>query len=268
MSRVEGSPVPVRSSLAGEDFCSDLAVNTEGAAHREVPADKDGAISDDIPLAMTRSNPDSDDFLQYDRFGFSIEGSPTSAVARTLEGEPNCRSWDKYRAQLLEEGRLHRCRELKLLIRSGVPEEIRGRVWLSLSGADTLRGKYPPRYYQELIVAPTFKEQTVATGEIEKDLHRTFPGHRMFREEAGVAALRRVLVAYSLHDAEVGYCQSLNVLAALLLLFLDEVDAFWALAALLSTLLPRDYHSASGIHGVLADQASPPPPPPPPSLPY
>lgn len=176
-------------------------------------------------LDRTHSDMAMEEILQFDRFGFSID-SPTAAVAPrpgVLKEEPRSRAWQRIRVQLLEEGQLKRSRELKLLVRGGVPESIRGRVWLALSGADSLRAKYPRNYYQELVSCPSFKERTVATGEIEKDLLRTFPGHRMFREEEGISALRRILVAYSLHNTEVGYCQSLNLLAALLLLFLDEV---------------------------------------------
>ena len=192
-----------------------------GAAGAE---DVEGDAADE-----TRSDVGMEESLLFDRFGFSIEPSPTAAVAPrpgVFKDDPPSRAWQRIRVQLLEEGQLKRSRELKLLVRGGVPESIRGRVWLSLSGADSLRAKYPRNYYQELIAGPTFKERTVATGEIEKDLLRTFPGHRMFREEEGVSALRRILVAYSLHNTEVGYCQSLNVLAALLLLFLDEVSPY------------------------------------------
>ncbi len=45
--------------------------------------------------------------------------------------------------------------------------------------------------------------------QIEKDLHRTFPGHELL-DAAGRAALRRVLAAYAMHNPGVGYCQVLE----------------------------------------------------------
>lgn len=66
-----------------------------------------------------------------------------------------------------------------------------------------------------------------ASSDIEKDIRRTFPGHRIFETTEGLNALRRVLVAYSVHNQEVGYCQSLNYICAVLLLFVNEEDAFW-----------------------------------------
>ena len=55
--------------------------------------------------------------------------------------------------------------------------------------------------------------------------------------------LRQVLVAFSWYDREVGYCQGLNRLAAIALLFLDEEDSFWCLVAMVQHLLPSDYYS-------------------------
>ncbi len=42
--------------------------------------------------------------------------------------------------------------------------------------------------------------------QIEKDLHRTFPGHPLM-DRRGRAALRRILAAYSRRNDSVGYCQ-------------------------------------------------------------
>ena len=43
-----------------------------------------------------------------------------------------------------------------------------------------------------------------------------------------------VLAAYSMYNMEVGYCQGMSVLAGLLLLYMDEEDAFWGLSVLLA----------------------------------
>ena len=65
--------------------------------------------------------------------------------------------------------------------------------------------------------------------------------------------LRRVLVAFSWYDTSIGYCQGLNRLAAIALLFLDEEHAFWCLVTIIHHHLPRDYYDRS-LLGSQADQ--------------
>lgn len=116
-----------------------------------------------------------------------------------------------------------------------------------LSGARDLRSKAPAGYYEELTTRSARDYGALpCVAEIEKDIPRTFPGHaRRCGPGARAAedALRRVLLAYSLRNASVGYCQSMNVLAAWLLLVLgdDEEAAFWVLCAVAENACPRYY---------------------------
>ena len=43
-----------------------------------------------------------------------------------------------------------------------------------------------------------------------------------------------VAVAYSVYNQEVGYCQGMSQVAALLLMYMDEEDAFWAMSSLMA----------------------------------
>ena len=46
--------------------------------------------------------------------------------------------------------------------------------------------------------------------------------------------LFHVLAAYSVYNCEIGYCQGMSQIAALLLMYLnDEEDAFWGLSQLM-----------------------------------
>lgn len=66
-----------------------------------------------------------------------------------------------------------------------------------------------------------------------------------------VQALRRVLQAFAVHNPNIGYCQSLNFIAGLLLLFLDsdEEKAFVLLSIITSQHLP-------GTHGIALEGAN------------
>ncbi|XP_049934841.1 uncharacterized protein LOC116256970 isoform X3 [Nymphaea colorata] len=139
---------------------------------------------------------------------------------------------------------------LKRLIRKGIPPVLRPKVWLSLSGAAKKRSMAPETYYADLIKAVTDKV-TPATLQIDHDLPRTFPSHPWLDTPEGHASLRRVLVGYSFRDSDVGYCQGLNYVAALLLLVMKtEEDAFWMLATLLENVLVNDCYTdnLSGCH--------------------
>ena len=56
---------------------------------------------------------------------------------------------------------------------------------------------------------------------------------------------------YAARNPIVGYCQSMNFIAATLLLFSNEQDAFWTMTGLLETHLV-DYYSTD-LSGVQAD---------------
>lgn len=111
---------------------------------------------------------------------------------------------------------------------------------------------------------------------IERDLHRTFPDNLSFKPPASliptpnddsqltltsaldrpavpgantphchdretpiITSLRRVLHAFALYNPRIGYCQSLNFLAGLLLLFVEtEEQAFWLLNVITRVYLP------------------------------
>lgn len=82
--------------------------------------------------------------------------------------------------------------------------------------------------------------------QIDLDVNRTYREHIMFRERysSKQCELFNVLGAYSVYNLEIGYCQGMSQIVALLLMYLDEEDAFWALSTFVS-------NSRFNMHGKL-----------------
>jgi hypothetical protein len=60
-----------------------------------------------------------------------------------------------------------------------------------------------------------------------------------------ISALRRVLHAFAIYNPRIGYCQSLNFLAGMLLLFVEtEEQCFWLLNVITSIYLPGTHETS------------------------
>jgi hypothetical protein len=132
--------------------------------------------------------------------------------------------------------------------------------------------KESPNLYAKL-VGDASKLDDVNAELIERDLHRTFPDNVRFKpdgyikpvttqrrtsanmppEPPMISSLRRILQAFALYNPQVGYCQSLNFLAGMFLLFLDEEKSFWMLIIVTTDYLPN-VHDAN-LEGANIDQA-------------
>lgn len=181
-------------------------------------------------------------------FQHSGSQSPDSGMSRE---QIKIRLWNDH---FVEYGRtvcMFRTEKIRKLVAMGIPESLRGKLWLLFSDAVTDLASHPG-YYGNL-VEDSMGRCCLATEEIERDLHRSLPEHPAFQNETGIAALRRVLTAYAHRNPKIGYCQSMNILTSVLLLYAKEEEAFWLLVAVCERMLP-DYFNHRVI-GAQVDQS-------------
>ncbi|KAI0692491.1 TBC-domain-containing protein [Cytidiella melzeri] len=205
------------------------------------------AEGDDKDGALPKADLSSSDSLHLGGLGlrFKYPGDP-----RKLREASKTKLWTTY---LKNHGRnltLLRYPQCTRLVQVGLPNRLRGEMWETLSGSMYLRFAHPGEY--ERILAENEGRTSTSTEEIEKDLHRSLPEYSAYQSEEGISALRRVLQAYSFRHPETGYCQAMNILAAAILIYMSEEQAFWLLQVICDRLLPG-YYSPS-MHGTLLDQ--------------
>ncbi|GJN83171.1 hypothetical protein PLIIFM63780_006719 [Purpureocillium lilacinum] len=160
----------------------------------------------------------------------------------------------------------------KRFVRKGIPPDWRGAAWFYYAGGPAILAKHSGLY--EKLLSTNAKQIDVEA--IERDLHRTFPDNIQFKPssrfdassssdrasrstttgstsgESGhrgppgsegeppiITSLRRVLHAFAVYNPRIGYCQSLNFLAGMLLLFVEtEEQCFWLLNVITIIYLP------------------------------
>lgn len=136
------------------------------------------------------------------------------------------------------------------LVQVGLPNRLRGEIW-EVSSGSIYRRMANLGVYQQIL--EEHKGMTsISTEEIEKDLNRSLPEYAAYQSPEGIETLRRVLVAYSWKNRELGYCQAMNIVVAALLIYMSEEQCFWMLDTLCERLLPGYY--TQSMSGTLLDQ--------------
>ncbi|XP_024876036.1 uncharacterized protein LOC112457311 isoform X1 [Temnothorax curvispinosus] len=143
-------------------------------------------------------------------------------------------------------------------LQGGIPPEFRKRLWLTLAERHLEQRGVDWKQAEKICFNEWSNPDDEELGiQIVKDLHRT--GCSLFCGAAGrdnQAVLRRVLLGFARWNKSVGYCQGLNVLAALVLQVMDraESSAVKVMIYLIEGVLPEGYF-ADNLRGLSVDMA-------------
>ncbi|XP_078325499.1 uncharacterized protein LOC111124243 isoform X7 [Crassostrea virginica] len=149
-------------------------------------------------------------------------------------------------------------KDMKSLCRGGIPDRYRMQVWRQLvryQVRDMMSAK-GQHYFRNLCnMLPDSPLAARYRKQISLDLMRTMPNNMKFSSQGckGVMDLQDVLLAYCVHNPTVGYCQGMNFIVGLALIFMDAQDAFWTLVAVTEKYFPCHYFDQNLI-GAQSDQ--------------
>ncbi|XP_052789974.1 uncharacterized protein LOC128224223 isoform X2 [Mya arenaria] len=148
--------------------------------------------------------------------------------------------------------------ELKTLCRAGIPDRFRKQVWRQLVRyrvRDLIREK-GDYYYRNLCnLLPESPLAACYRKQVSLDLMRTMPSNVKFTTvgSKGIMDLQDILLAFCIHNPTIGYCQGMNFIAGMALIFMEPEDAFWTLVAIAESYFSPHYFDHSLI-GAQADQ--------------
>ncbi|XP_061171112.1 USP6 N-terminal-like protein [Saccostrea echinata] len=168
-----------------------------------------------------------------DRWGFIYKnGLPEGRYAKESEVIEKERKRSKKWQKMVSEWE-QSCRGEKFVRRiyKGIPADVRGLVWARILNINQTREEQNGVY---MAMRDKTREKSSHIRQIDIDVQRTYRNHTLFSEQYGVKqkSLFHVLAAYSVYNTEVGYCQGMSEIAALLLMYLNEEDSFWGLSEL------------------------------------
>ncbi|KAG7244508.1 hypothetical protein INR49_030160 [Caranx melampygus] len=173
-------------------------------------------------------------FKVTDRFGFLHEEElPTPSALEEKQKQQEVERVEKWLKMVKNWNKYKNSEKLVKRVYKGIPLQLRGQAWALLLDIEKVKEDNQGKYEKMKQQARNFSTEIK---QIDLDVNRTFRNHIMFMDRFGVKqqALFHVLAAYSVYNTEVSYCQGMSQIAAILLMYLNEEDAFWALSQLLT----------------------------------
>eukprot|EP00371_Babesia_bovis_P000912 XP_001609559.1 TBC domain containing protein [Babesia bovis T2Bo] len=106
----------------------------------------------------------------------------------------------------------------------------RGIMWKIWAHTEEYKERSPRGLYTHLVNFNMCEHDAA----IKNDVNRTFPNHSVFNESNYTQQiLFNVLRAYAMYNPDVGYCQGMAFIAGMLVIYMDEEDAFYTMISVM-----------------------------------
>jgi hypothetical protein len=138
-----------------------------------------------------------------------------------------------------------------LSLKEGIPESLRGKIWMTLSKSLEIALNHSEDVYYKLLRTEDKEIESL----INRDLERTMlssvvqnpktkkPIISQVDLSSKQQKLFNILKAYAIYDSEVGYCQGTNYIVAVLLNNINsERASFWAFVQIMNDKNWRDLY--------------------------
>ncbi|XP_046560814.1 LOW QUALITY PROTEIN: uncharacterized protein LOC124269825 [Haliotis rubra] len=253
----------IQSSIrfTGTDTMDDAELSLFGGDRHKIRVQKllDEArkINPSLPTYERLANHD----VHVDCYGFQAPVSPTcfTTCARAAHYLRNIeeRRWNTYLKQHAK-NIIKNKKSLKHLCRGGIPDQYRKQVWRQLvhdQVQDVITEK-GPHYFRNLCnLVPDSPLAARYRKQVSLDLMRTMPSNVKFATAGsrGIMDMQDILLAFCIHSPSIGYCQGMNFIVGMALLFMDAQDAFWTLVAITERYFTPSYFDHNLV-GAQADQ--------------
>lgn len=190
--------------------------------------------------------------IRLDAYGFPTKMNDTSiefydkVVAPYLESNETI--WFDYIKSINGSENLNiKSKHFKKLVRNGIPEKQRACIWCKILGVfDKMNEKNISKdlydYTLRNITEETFSNNPDILDQIMLDVPRTFDGATSFSP----GSVLNILKVFAVIHPEIGYCQSLSLIAAIVVSIIqDEEPSFWAFEILVTHYFPPEYFTQS-----------------------
>uniref|UniRef100_G1TQ56 Rab-GAP TBC domain-containing protein n=1 Tax=Oryctolagus cuniculus TaxID=9986 RepID=G1TQ56_RABIT len=185
-------------------------------------------------LLVPEEEDDEGGCLVPDRLGFLHEQKLPQDSTPGAKRKQEVRRIQKWIKMIKNHSKYRGSDKFQRRIYKGIPAQVRGKVWAVMLEVDKRKAQNAGKYAEMKELA---RLGATHFHHIDSAIAWTFRNHLMFRERYGMnqQALFHILMAYSVYNPEVGYSQGLSHVVALLLMYMPEEDAFWALVQLMES---------------------------------